>query len=79
MIENSDDDTEGTFAEFLNYFVSVVNVVVVANVVLLLVRVKAIVSCIVHTAPFNATRHGSFLSFPLQSFLVVEIVNSLEF
>jgi adenine C2-methylase RlmN of 23S rRNA A2503 and tRNA A37 len=77
MVENSKDDTEGTFAQFLNDFVPVVDVVVVANVVFLLVCVEAMVGCFVDAAPFCAASHRCFFSFPLQSFLVIKIVDRL--
>lgn len=77
MIENAQDNTEGSLSKFLHYFIAVVNVVVVAHVVFLLVRVKAVVSVLVCTTPLCATCQLCFLPLPLLSLLHIKIVNLL--
>jgi len=47
VIERPDNYSKRALAEFLNNFVTVVDVVVIADVILLLVSVKAVVRCFV--------------------------------
>jgi hypothetical protein len=47
MVERPNNYSERALAQFLNYFVTVVYVVVIADVVFLLVSIKSVVCCFV--------------------------------
>lgn len=75
MVEAADHDTKTALAEFLYYFVPVTDVVVVADVVFLLIRVKAMVGRIVDFTPLAAARQTAFLALGLVTLCCVEVVN----
>lgn len=55
MVKSPDNYSKRTLAKFLNNFVTVVYMVVIADVVLLLVGVEAVVSCFVKLTPISAS------------------------
>lgn len=77
VIENPDHYSEGAFTQFLNHFVTVVDMIVIAHCILLLIRVEAIVGCLVYAAPFHTSNLLGFLTFPSLSLLNIEVVNGL--
>jgi hypothetical protein len=79
MIKNTEHNTKRSFTQLFHNFVAVVNMVVVTDVVLLLVGVKAVICGLIETTPLNATRKALFLPFPFLTLLYVEIVNGLVF
>ena len=79
MVEHPDHDSKGALAQFLNYFVTVIDVVVIAQCVLLLVRIEAVVSCLVYAAPLRTSHLLRLFSLPSLSLLNIKVVNSLVF
>lgn len=74
MVEDTHYDTEAALAELFDNFVAVRDVVVVTEVVLLLISVKAVVRCFVHFAPLGTAWLLGFLPFDFLSLGLVEEV-----
>ena len=77
MIENSKYNAKWTFAEFLNYFVPVIDMVIIAKVVLLLICIESIVGCLIQFAPFCSSWQLWIFTAPFLSLLDVEVVDGL--
>lgn len=78
VVKSAHHNSEGTLADFFNNFVTVVDVIVIPNVVLLLVCVVAVVGCFVYLPPVSATCESGLFALPLLSFGLVEVVDGLK-
>lgn len=76
MVENAQHDSETTFSKFLNDFVTVSDMIVIATMVFLLIGVKTVICCLIHFTPLSASRLLGFLTFNLLAFGLVEVVHS---
>jgi hypothetical protein len=77
VVENSEHNAKRTLTQLFNDFVSIVNMVVVATMVLLLIRVESVVGGFIQTAPLSAAWQLSVLASPPLPLLHVEKVNGL--
>jgi hypothetical protein len=74
VVENAHNDAETTLAEFLDHFVTVGDVVVIPNIVLLLVSVKAVICCFIYFSPVGAAWLLGLLPFYFLSLGLVKEV-----
>jgi hypothetical protein len=79
MIKGSHDNAKRSFTDFLRNFITIVNVIIVTDMVLVLVGVKAVVCCFINAAPLNAASKARLLAFLLLPLLDIEVVNILVF
>ena len=56
MVKRSNNDSKGSLANLFSNFIAIINVIIVTDMILVLICVKAIVSCFVDSAPLNTTR-----------------------
>ena len=55
MVESPNHNTETTLTQFLNYFITVIQVVVISNRIFLLVCIESVISRFVDPAPRSTT------------------------
>lgn len=79
MVKRSNNDSKGSLANLFSNFIAIINVIIVTDMILVLICVKAIVSCFVDSAPLNTTGKVSLLALLFLSLLYIEVIYILVF
>lgn len=77
MVEYSEHNAKRPFAKLFDYFVSIVDMIVVTTVIFLLVSIEAVISSFIHFAPFSTAWQLCVFAAPSLPLLNVEVVYCL--
>lgn len=79
MVKRSNNDSKGSLANLFSNFIAIINVIIVTDMILVLICVKAIVCCFVDSAPLNTSGKVSLLALLFLSLLYIEVIYILVF
>lgn len=74
MIEASEYNAERTLAKLFNNFVSITNMIIVPDVILLLIGIKPVVGRLMEFAEISATRLLSFITSDFLAFSLIKVI-----